>query len=378
MTLTARTATIQMARKTTTPTLGGSFAVGGRFAALVEDSDTEEEEEDFDPICLHNTDLWIHKILPFLGPGHFIFVAGVNKRFKQLYQQYFARLQAKEGVPTIYADVGTRIWQTREIPATPTSTFFGAAFYSVSCAEFWKKNKGQHEEDVNFCRVFARVGKGDLLQWALQNIPKEKSCHEIYHRDAARAGNLGLMKRLHEIAPPDPEWTEWTYGWTLAAGAGHLGILKWLHQIGCPWPHDTNDVAARRGQLEVVQWLHEHGYPSDEWTCLSAAEGGHVDVLEWLLDNGCPRPWDDYRTGVDFMFGVAWYGHLEILKLLRQKGCPWKESVCAGAAYGGHLEVLQWLRENGCPWDRQTIALAANLQHYHVVIWARDNGCPSD
>ena len=48
-----------------------------------------------DPIAhvLDQRDIWVAKILPFLGPGHYIFVAGVNRQFKHYYLEYFSKLK---------------------------------------------------------------------------------------------------------------------------------------------------------------------------------------------------------------------------------------------------------------------------------------------
>ena len=64
-------------------------------------------------ILLDQTDIWVAKILPFLGPGHYIFVAGVNKRFKELYQQYFSKIKK---IPAVKIALGD--WRTSPAIAT--------------------------------------------------------------------------------------------------------------------------------------------------------------------------------------------------------------------------------------------------------------------
>ena len=59
----------------------------------------EQESED-DPLLLHNQDIWVKNILPFVGPGHFIYVAGVSQKFKELYKLY----------RTIHDAFGTAEW----------------------------------------------------------------------------------------------------------------------------------------------------------------------------------------------------------------------------------------------------------------------------
>ena len=46
-----------------------------------------------DPLLLTNKDIWVKNILPFVGPGHFVFVAGVNHQFKELYEEYISTIK---------------------------------------------------------------------------------------------------------------------------------------------------------------------------------------------------------------------------------------------------------------------------------------------
>ena len=63
-----------------------------------------------DPFLLQQADIWVSNIFPFLGPGHYFFIATVNHQFKELYQQYFATIQK---VPRVRDLVSTGRWMVR-------------------------------------------------------------------------------------------------------------------------------------------------------------------------------------------------------------------------------------------------------------------------
>ena len=93
-------------------------------------------EVEADPQLLNRTDIWVSNILPFVGPGNFVFVAGVSHRMKELYQTYFAGLEK----PPCMAHRDP--WVLGKM--TASHTFYRAAFSSLSCAEYWRKKDGNH------------------------------------------------------------------------------------------------------------------------------------------------------------------------------------------------------------------------------------------
>ena len=94
-------------------------------------------------LFLDHTDLWVSRILPFLGPGHYMFVAGINHQFKELYQEYFSKIQK---IPKVHFVLENNIYDYAARPALVTSTFYSAAFYSLSCAKLWKIARAREEE----------------------------------------------------------------------------------------------------------------------------------------------------------------------------------------------------------------------------------------
>ena len=80
-----------------------------------------------DSCLLDQTDVWVNQILPFVGPGHYVFVAGVNSTMKNLYEVYFASLKS---TPKIITDEAL-------VSMAPCHTSDRAVFSSVSCFEYW-------------------------------------------------------------------------------------------------------------------------------------------------------------------------------------------------------------------------------------------------
>ena len=48
--------------------------------------------------------------------------------------------------------------------------------------------------------------------------------------------------------------------------------------------------AAAAGELNELKRLHESGVEWDAWTCVAAAENGHLDCLRYAHEQGCD--WD--------------------------------------------------------------------------------------
>jgi hypothetical protein len=187
-------------------------------------------------------DIWLNSILPFVGMGHFAFVAGVNRQMKEYYKAYCDTLDSPPKVK--------RLDDGQPEPATKFDTFFRAVFSSVTCAEFWrcqaKKAYGRKRGYTrNKCTLIAKTGNLEVLKWA----------HE---------------KKL----PWNAETCE------RAASGGHLEMLIHATDNGCRWGKTTCEAAARNGHLDVLKYAHENCCPWDEDTCTMAAENGHLDGIE--------------------------------------------------------------------------------------------------
>mmetsp|Transcript_2875 Transcript_2875/g.9755 ORF Transcript_2875/g.9755 Transcript_2875/m.9755 type:complete len:296 (-) Transcript_2875:235-1122(-) len=139
---------------------------------------------------------------------------------------------------------------------------------------------GGRVSERDMCRLAARSGKLEVLQWARENgCPWDAdTCAE-----AALGGHLELLKWARKNGC---SWSESTCA--LAAFGGHLALLKWARDHMCPWSKETCSLAAIGGHLSVLQWAREKGCPWDAKTCSNAAWGGHLEVLKWARLKGCP------------------------------------------------------------------------------------------
>ncbi|CAB9507583.1 ankyrin repeat protein [Seminavis robusta] len=369
-------------------------------------ADEAVEETTPPPIdkLLRRKEIWVDEIFPFLGIGHYGYVAPVNKKMKEYYLEYcdsvknppLASYEFRSG-----EDGHLYGWEIRR-PATSTSTFSSAVFYNVSCAEYWYQDKDGHNtmgdelakliasagnvqvlkwadtkkglvkwDEFDFDKA-AKNGHFKVLKWANENRILIDSSFVYYGivDGAAAGGHWELLKWCREIGYP---WSESTCA--SAAGGGQMKILMWLRVNGCPWDSKTCAQAARNGHFEILKWSRENGCPWDSSTCREAARGGHFEILKWARENGCS--WDSQMCR-----SAAEGGHLEILKWIRENDCPWNKGTCQGAADGGHLETIKWARENGCPWDDKTLWNvfhgAAEYGHIETLKWAFENGCYLD
>jgi hypothetical protein len=335
-------------------------------------------------ILLHRADIWTNDILPFLGPGNYIFVAGISRRFKDLYNIYFSKIENPPEISPFEKSL-SYAYNRRDYCTVSTTftTFYGNVFSYLPTAKFWKDldsvngNPFRSQLPSPFgssfipeqlrpgrvCALIAKSGNLQVLQWAKA---VGFTMNEQTSYLAASAGHLQVLKWARENGCP---WEEWTCAH--AAEGGHLEVLKWALENACPWNEWTCKCAAGKGHLEVLQWARENGCPWNEDTCSNAAEGGHLEVLKWAHENVCP--WDESTCAY-----AAKRGHLEVLKWAHKNGCPWDEWTCSLAAYGGHMEVLKWAHENGCPWNEMTCEDAAHEGHLEALVYAHTKGCPWD
>jgi hypothetical protein len=224
-----------------------------------------------------NKDIWVNHILPFVGPGHYSFLAGVNKQWKRYYLAYWETIQDPPKVLLfVFMASGTEVFR----PATSTDTFHHAIFGSLSCAEYWLSHGDSARWSNLVCTLIAKTGNQQVLQWAFQqNLPWDSSTCST----AAKFGHLNVLIYAHENGCP---WDINTCN--EAAAHGYLEILKYAHENGCPWSFDTCSKAAQNGHLDVLMYAHENGCPWDKTTRHMAAVNGHMEVLKYAHENDCP------------------------------------------------------------------------------------------
>ena len=250
----ATTGTLATSTSSSTTTNGATRAIGTGPRAL-----------------LHRRDLWVDHILPFLGVGYYVFVAGVNKQLKMFYEAYVARFQRPRLTYCLLPDNYVKV------------TTFQIAFSSVSGAEYWARDNSEYVDRV--------------------------------HVDG-----VGMVP----FAFPPPPHSVGTLACNMAASNGNILVLKWAMRLHYTWDCGTCASAAKTGQLQMLKFLHENGCPWDEWTCHNAARFGHMEVLVYARRMGCP--WDKYTIQE-----AARGGHLDIVVWAKENGCSWDAYLCMDA-----------------------------------------------
>mmetsp|Transcript_8744 Transcript_8744/g.12719 ORF Transcript_8744/g.12719 Transcript_8744/m.12719 type:complete len:542 (-) Transcript_8744:123-1748(-) len=304
-------------------------------------------------------------IFPFIGKGHYRFIAAVSPRMKYLYEYYLKQLQQQEQLEQQqqqqqyeeqrddndddddndqYRNYNSNRSNNKNKKDDSWKTTFGShTFGSTSRTRLYVGDM-QSQQEINNSNAQAR-------QRQQQSYPN-KLCRYV----ALHGGTLEFIQSLHlqegycldENAPQQQQQQgqqqtggvkkceDFCY---YAARGGNLKVLKWIaaaaidnsdqHHHHTPWDSRVFDGAAWGGHLETLKWLHRHHHSDssashvcspDHWTCSYAAWGGHLEVLQYLR--------------------------------LKMK-CDWNSRVCALAAGHGHLQILQWARSHGCRWVKQ-------------------------
>ena len=178
---------------------------------------------------LDNLDL-LKEILLFVGPNQFRFIAGINPRFRDAYQETF-----------------------------PDHTF-----------TYWNAST---MENAKFCRD-ELIYFDPILYYLPDHNPEIQLC-----RSAARHGNLRVLQFLRAL---DFEWDERVCA--SAARYGHLEVLQWCREHGCPWDATTCKCATLNGYWNVLQWCRANGCPCHSISPIVQVDNFSITNLgrDWL------------------------------------------------------------------------------------------------
>ncbi len=172
----------------------------------------------------------VRLIFTFLGSGHFRFIGGTSRFFREL---YLSTIVGSESTTTIENVVS-----------------------SVSCVELYLQEAGTDVPRLrDILNAAASYGRLDILEWAHQRG---------YSHACSKATSA------------------------CAAKQGQLRALIWLHDHGCELSSEVCDNAAKHGHLNILQWARANECKWDEDMCAYAAEGGNLNILQWARANGCP------------------------------------------------------------------------------------------
>ena len=119
--------------------------------------------------------------------------------------------------------------------------------------------------------------------------------------------------------------------------------------------------AAAAGNLSKLKRLHRAGRPWDETTCYEAAINGHLECLRYAYENGCFLPSAEELSVVDEeddmwvtfceyspVATAAAGGHLQTLRyLIEETNCAMGGLPIRSAAINGRIDTLSYLIDGG-------------------------------
>ena len=310
-----------------------------------------------------NEDIWVKHILPFVGMGHFAFIAAVNHSVKDMYVAYCDTIENPPPVFDVLEDF--------------------VDFKNRCCDRcFFKRNRSYRERQPRLAistdtfyqtAVFASVTRAEY--WFRQKV------NDLYLYNCARENNVASATATNDelsqkAVPASVASSKYRYNprkidriiMACIAQTGNLEIFLWALKKKILWDSRTCSRAAKHGHLLILMYAHEYGCPWNGDTCASAAANGHLECLQYAHENRCF--WFDSTCSA-----AAGAGHLKCLQYAHENGCVWKKDTCISAAQNGQLECLQYAYENGCPWDIMTIQEAARNGHLECLHYAHEKGC---
>lgn len=384
---------------------------------------------------LFDQDIWAYHILPYLGPGCFIFVALIAKRFRVYYRLFFESL-ALEDIPALhgkfdYVDdfykpytFSRRELETANMRSSPRRgesgptiryelpllrkprkiaafhTSYAYAFSSESCFAYWfeRGNKDYLKDRMDLMNLFTdpRYPK-DAFTWAHDKKYKfnprgSYSCTLARHGDfekfktarsngmkyhpqtaayAAEGGNKDILEFLFQTGGHDLEASFGTDACARAARFGRLEILKMLRETGYDWNDHVLENAARAGHLTLFKWAELNGAPGRFPHLGDCIKNGHLEILQYVHGR---RP---QNIRFSYMHFATSGGHLEIVKFLHSIGHNnFTGHHMKNAVQSGNLALVKYLHAKGCPIPPQIDEVAAAKGHVDVLKYFHDLGHP--
>jgi hypothetical protein len=358
-------------------------------------------------------------ILQHVGPGDWFYMAGVSRRWQQLYRQ-LCEEHAKQQRTWVWRD-GKR---SSVPPVEPTATHhtrafaslerlqlacsFDLALNSVKCLPvqasraadkrtlLWARKQGLPWCEA-LCEGAAAVGRLHMLLW----LHSEQQCPwdlEAVVAVALKRGDLGLLKHLHVEQNSDRDSIAGAVAYYMDVlwekpllDVAATAVFAWLHNakyIDLALAYNQQilaDAAIIGGHLGTLQWLCRKGYAlviteveheqNDVYSSSLAVRFGHHSMVQYLLENGVGLMPDVRREAV---LG----GSVQMLRFLVERSIgSWSadddcslEQLLSVAGQHGHTAAMTYLLEQGAQWPQQLWSLAgsgeAAAPHSAVLLWA--------
>ena len=158
------------------------------------------------------------RILSYVGPGHWHFLATVSS----LWRDTYVRVAPRKLLFT---------------------TFHRRRFVDFTC----------NPQTTLYSSVFASPSRVRLAHGSGVDCSKE-----TYQLAAGTYGTITALVAAHELGM---DYTALTLQG--AATCNKLCVLQFLHAQGCPLTYIISSSVARSGDLERLHWVLEHGCPYD-------------------------------------------------------------------------------------------------------------------
>jgi hypothetical protein len=334
-------------------------------------------------------------ILQHVGPGDWFYMAGVSRRWQQLYR-HLCEEHAKQQKTWIWKD-GRR---SSVPPVEPTATHYTRAFASlgrlqlacsfdlaldnVKCLPLqagkaadkrtllWARKQGLPWCEA-LCEGAAEVGRLSMLRW----LRSEQQCPcdlKAVVAVALKRGDLRLLKHLHERAVERESDRKRIAG----AVAYYMDVL-------CEKPLLDVDATA------VFAWLHNAKYlnlalPYNQQVLADAAiVGGHLGTLQWLCRKGFSLEITEVELQQVTVYSSSLavrFGHHSMVQYLLENGVGLKPEVRREAVLGGSVQMLRflvehsigcWSANNGCSLE-QLLSVAGQHGHTAVLAYSLEQG----
>jgi hypothetical protein len=265
----------------------------------------------------------LQRVLDYVGPGHWRFVAEVSRLWRELYSR----------VADVVMQAIRFEWK---INCVPQMTTFSAVFSSPSRLRLYAQARELHCKAKRFQRAAGTYADIATLQ-AAHELGMQYTDSVL--EGAASCNELAVMQFLRaQGAPLSCEV------FSLAAARGHTAMCAYLHSERCPWDEIVCGRAARNDHASTLRWLREHGCVwNAEAIALSAAQGGSVDVMVYLQQQGIVFTAAKLTSMLRF---AGTYNQLTAAKWLRQQGAEWPAQL--GWCQDWPDTTLTWARAEGC------------------------------
>jgi hypothetical protein len=286
-------------------------------------------------------------ILQHVGPGDWFYMAGVSRRWQQLYRQ-LCEEHAQQQKTWVWRD-GKR---SSVPPVEPTATHYTRAFASLASLQLacsfdlaldsvkclplqagraadqrtllWARKQGLPWCEA-LCEGAAAVGRLHMLKWlhCEQQCPWDVA--QVIYKGMNRC-DLPMLQELSRLASSDDMHTfctEYLRELVDCPLAGCITALTWLHNAGCV---DLNE-------------------PYNQQLIADAAiVGGHVSTLQWLLSKQYEFTEDLITYGNDELLPssiAVRNGHMGVLEHFHRLGYGFANNVRSEAARSGSVEMMR-------------------------------------